>query len=192
MPSRNQSGTQHRESFPVLQEQIGEDPGRYLDCDLVGPDVDDGRVMLVRARIRGIDSIETVRAWIAVERRLGHGPADGPREGIIRLLDQREERLEDIRERPDRLPHGPRRPCECCDENEDTLSASEARERRSEDRARRTAGYSSSSPDLTETSSQSERSTLSQFSPDDVDEDTEDQSDSETDTAVAMDGGEDQ
>lgn len=116
-----------REQFPKLQESIGEDPARWLDRDLVTPgatriDVRHGKARLfpdrdvssaatfVRARIRGIDRIEVCRAWKAVERALGRGPDDGPREQVIAMLEKREQELEVIGERPDRLEHGPRLP----------------------------------------------------------------------------------
>lgn len=115
-----------RQEFPALKDDIGEDPARWLDRDLITPGatridvdryadgtVDDARVVVDRrvssgiefvdARIRGIDHIEVVRAWIAVERALGRGPDGGPREQIIARLEKREQQLEQIGERPERL-----------------------------------------------------------------------------------------
>jgi hypothetical protein len=48
-----------RDRFPSIREDHGEDPARFLD-----------RPLFIRARIRGIDTIALVRAWMAVERRL--------------------------------------------------------------------------------------------------------------------------
>lgn len=84
----------------AMRETIGEDPGRFLDRPLVdGAQHTSSPAMFIRARIRGIDRIDVVRAWIAVERRLDRGP----REHIIELLEAREVRLEAIGERPARL-----------------------------------------------------------------------------------------
>jgi len=58
---------------------------------------------MVRTRIESIDRIEVIRAWKAVERRLGRGEDGGPRSGIVQALDEREGVLEEIGERPDRL-----------------------------------------------------------------------------------------
>lgn len=82
-----------RERFPILEEQIGEDPARFLDCDLL--DEDDDRLELVAARIRGIRFTKVIRAWIAVERNLGRGHDDRPRDLVIDLLEQREAAIED-------------------------------------------------------------------------------------------------
>jgi len=110
MPSAH-TGGRDREQFPSLQEDIGEDPARWLDRELVGGSSrakDNKR--FVAARVRGIDKLPVLRAWMAVERALGRGPNDGPREGLMRLLEQRENFLQQAGERPDRLQHGPRRP----------------------------------------------------------------------------------
>lgn len=135
MSNGKPANTRDRQEFPGLKEEIGEDPARYLDRDLITPEavridtkrksdgsVDEVRVIqdrnvstgmaLVDARIRGIDQIEVCRAWMAVERALGRGPDGGPREKIIQRLENREQQLEAIGERPDRLEHGPRLPPE--------------------------------------------------------------------------------
>lgn len=112
MPSTNQAGGRDFPEFNNIEEDIGHNPARFLDWTLVGQNVDDGRKLLLKARIRGIDRIPVCRAYKAVERALGRGPAGGPREAVIRLLDQREEYLEEVGERPERLSYGPRRPPE--------------------------------------------------------------------------------
>ena len=73
-----------RERFPELRERLDEDPARWLDWSILG---ERDRERLVRTRIESIDRIEMVRAWKAVERRLGRGDDGGPRSGIIRRLD---------------------------------------------------------------------------------------------------------
>jgi hypothetical protein len=91
-----------RERFPSLKEDIGEDPARYLDHDLIerGSRATSTTLQpLVRARIRGIDEIGVVRAWIAVERRLDRGP----RESVIELLEERLAYLQEYGEREDRV-----------------------------------------------------------------------------------------
>ena len=85
-----------------LAEKLGENPARFLDHDLVergGRHTDHTLQRLVRARIRGIDRIETVNAWIAVERKLDRGPRDL----VVQLLEDRREYLEAHGERPDEL-----------------------------------------------------------------------------------------
>jgi hypothetical protein len=89
-------GTRERETFEVIERDHGEDPARWLDQDLLQHP---GRKALVEARIDGIDSIALVRAWIAVERRLERAT----RQGIITRLERREEQLQQLGERPERL-----------------------------------------------------------------------------------------
>lgn len=79
-----------RQRFPTLVEQIGEDPARYLDRD---------DLYMAKVRIRGIDFLEVVRAWIAVERRLDRGP----RPEVIGLLKEREAFLLEHGDRDERI-----------------------------------------------------------------------------------------
>jgi hypothetical protein len=88
-----------RERFPELKADIGEDPARFLDRPFFSNGAGSSPLLLARARIRGIDSLATLRAWIAVERNLDRGPRDR----IIDLLEERQATLEEIGERPDRL-----------------------------------------------------------------------------------------
>lgn len=76
-----------------------DEAAQFLDRDVGASDV--------APMIRGMDRIARVRAWRAVERNLGRGVDNGPRSGVLSLLDDREATLEEIGERPDRLPHGP-------------------------------------------------------------------------------------
>ena len=69
-----------RARFPDLEADVGEDPARVLD----GADK-----ALVLARIRGIDYLDVLDAWLAVERRLFDG-----RSAVIEALESRREELE--------------------------------------------------------------------------------------------------
>jgi len=89
-----------RERVPELVERIGEDPARWLDRSLFGGESDTSAPgIMIRARIRGIDDLGVLSAWKAVERRLDRGP----REKVMQMLEDREQELEEIGERPDRL-----------------------------------------------------------------------------------------
>jgi hypothetical protein len=103
--------TRRGKRFPELHEDIGEDPAEYLDRDLTQPFDGDGANTtpgdLLKARVRGIDSFQTLQAFVAVERRLGYGDDDGGREHVLDLLWERREELEALGERPDRLPDDP-------------------------------------------------------------------------------------
>ena len=88
-----------------LEEQIGEDPGRFLDYPLLSNDANTSPLLLARARIRGIDHINVVNAWIAAERRLDRGP----RAKVLEWLEDRKEALEAHGERGDRAD-GERKP----------------------------------------------------------------------------------
>jgi len=101
MPSQNQGGGERqRRRFDHVKEDIGEDPARWLDWDLIRHE---DRRELLWSLIDAIDSIERVRACRAVERRLAAKDDREPRAKIIQRLDQREEWLELHGERPDRL-----------------------------------------------------------------------------------------
>ena len=101
MPSKRPPGG--RGSIPDWRQEmkadIGEDPGRFLDRDLLtrpGQDADvSPGAALVRARIRGIDRLERIAAWRKVEHRLDRGP----RKGVLDLLDEREEAVREEGER---------------------------------------------------------------------------------------------
>jgi hypothetical protein len=80
---------------PELKAELGEDPERFLDRPV---SIDDQWPM---ARINGIDSLAVVRAWKAIERKLGRDDG-GPREQIMQLLEDREQYLEEHGDRADR------------------------------------------------------------------------------------------
>jgi len=130
MPSQHQSAdTSSRARYPERQTEIGEDPARWLDRDILGrsavkqqadPDSEFGEMrlatdtdvstygMMLRARIRGIDKLPVIRHWLEVEHDLDRGPRDT----VVELLQERADELKNIGERPDRLQHGPRLPPE--------------------------------------------------------------------------------
>jgi len=98
-----------REAFPSLRDHLGEDPARFLDRPLVEPSHQgtSSPFLLAKARIRGIDDAEVIRAFRAVERRIERGPRDE----VLDLLDEREDVLDEIGEREDRA-HTERDPAE--------------------------------------------------------------------------------
>ncbi|WP_424001216.1 hypothetical protein ACOZ4I_15765 [Haloarcula salina] len=163
MPSTNQSSDRReRLHCDRLRDQIGEDPARWLDWDLLSHA---DRREMVFDLIDGMDSLQRVRAWRAVERRLAARDDRDPRAKIMQRLDQREEWLELHGERPDRLPCGPRRPCECCD-GEDGVTAADLRERREAAAQRLVESYQAGGVDTSETSPETETSTLGAFATD--------------------------
>ena len=106
-----------------LIDDLGHDPSRWLDRDLdipqmveaeyyenerghtkarISPDTDcsSGAVM-VRDRIKGIRDPSTLRAWRAVEIKLGRGLGG---EGRDRVLDWINERLDQLEDQPDPTP----------------------------------------------------------------------------------------
>jgi hypothetical protein len=107
MPSESMPGSRasHRR-FPRADD-LGEDPCRWLDRDLVHRDPDgdmDSRTWL-RVRIDGIDELAVVRGWMCAERWLANEDGREVREGVMQLLRQRERELEgegDRWERTDR------------------------------------------------------------------------------------------
>jgi len=98
--------TRDRERFPRAKTHIGEDPARYLDVDRVSD------LELARARIRGIDFIEVIRCWRAVERQLHERGvvSEHHRQRVMEWLDEREAELEEIGERDERVQHDGRTP----------------------------------------------------------------------------------
>lgn len=165
MPSTNQPAQTHeRREFPSLRAQIGEDPARWLDRSIADRNGHANRRGILEGLIAGMDSLARLRAWKAVERNLGRGRDGGPRSWVIEQLDAREATLERIGERPDRLPHGPRRPCDCC--GAEGLTAADARAERQAEREQRVAGYRADGVDTSETSPATEASSLGQFATD--------------------------
>jgi hypothetical protein len=169
MPSEQQAGDRSdRLRCPTVLERIGEDPARWLDWDLMSHS---DRREMVETLIKSIDSLERVRAWRAVERGLAADADDArvdidkPRGRIMQWLDQREEWLKMQGERPDRLPAGPRRPCDCCSGQPDTTPA-DLRERDQQQAARLVAAHDSDGVDTTETSPSTTASSLGEWGSD--------------------------
>lgn len=77
-----------------FDDEHADEAARFLDRDI-------DRVDIAKAVIAGIDRLERVRAWMAVERALGRANGD-PRTAVMSLLDEREQFLEEVGERPDR------------------------------------------------------------------------------------------
>jgi hypothetical protein len=98
--------TRDREEYPSLKADIGEDPARYLAVERLE------ELKLARARIRGIDFIQVIRAWKAVERNLSERSvvSEHHRQTVMRWLDEREAELEEIGERDERVESGGREP----------------------------------------------------------------------------------
>ena len=104
--------TRDRVEFHRLRERLGEDPARFLDRDLVG---DRDAQRMVRERIAGIDSLEVLSAWRAVERNLADHYDREPRQGVLDALDERGTWLDEHGDRDERaspIDRGP--PLESC------------------------------------------------------------------------------
>lgn len=122
MPSEHQSAdTSDRERFPGVAAEIGEDPARWLDHDMLAQSavkqqedpadphggnrlVEDTDVStfgaMFRARVRGIDKLYVIRQWLEVESRLDRGPRDH----VIEALRNRAAELRETGERSHYLP----------------------------------------------------------------------------------------
>jgi len=95
----------------AIAEETGEDPGRWLDRDLVehGPNHTDRTMQRsVHARIKGIRSRAVIDAWQTVEVRL----ARGPRQQVMAWLNQRDQQLKDREEPAQRVDRPPAAPAE--------------------------------------------------------------------------------
>lgn len=94
MHQANSDSAELPEWREAIRDEIGEDPGRWLDRDLVeyGPDkTDRTNKRAVHARIKGIRSRDVIDAWQTVEVRLER---DGcPRQQIMAWLNRQDARL---------------------------------------------------------------------------------------------------
>jgi len=171
MPSENQAGDRHeRLRCPKLADRLGEDPARWLDADLLS---NSARKTLIFSLIDGIDTFERLEAWRAVEKRLANdryadearNPLSKPRAKIMQRLDQREQWLDLHGERPDRLPCGPRRSCDCCG-GEAAVTPEDLRERDQAAAQRLVDSHQAGGVDTDETSGRTEASTLGAFATD--------------------------
>lgn len=100
MPSQHQSAaTTDRETF---DDPHKDEAARFLDTKLVETGAKhtsmSGRDLFV-ARVRGIDSLGVVNAWIQVERDLDCGPRDK----VMNLLERRRDYLIEHGDRDDRV-----------------------------------------------------------------------------------------
>jgi hypothetical protein len=80
-------------AFPEITQQLGYNPARFL---MPTADEMDELSWATRAKafIRGMEDVETVRAWIEVEVALEQGAHGGPRKKVIRWLNQRQAAIE--------------------------------------------------------------------------------------------------
>jgi hypothetical protein len=85
------TGTHDREQFPEVAARIGEDPARFLDIELSSDGIGTGPFALTAARIRSLESVAVVNAWLQVEADLERGP----RKPVIKRLNQRKRELAD-------------------------------------------------------------------------------------------------
>ena len=180
MPSTNQGGQQRdRRRFDRLADDVGEDPARWLDWSLVD-DADRRRMAL--DRIASIDKYAVLAAFRAVERALADQDDRDPRTRIMKAIDEREQTLDRIGERPDRIPAGPRRPCDCC-QDDDGLTPEDLRERDRDELDRRFGSYSTSSASTEASTTETKETSLGAFAAG---------QDDSSDDAVATDGGRDE
>lgn len=123
-PSIHQAGG--RRDRREFDDPAADEAARWLDREIAKPAPRQRRKdakLLLAALIRGMDSIERVRAWKGAERRLARERDRTPRSWVMDRLDDREAYLEAAGERPDRLEHGPREPCDCCEPHDEWLEA---------------------------------------------------------------------
>lgn len=83
-----------------MRDRLGEDPAQFLDKPLetrsgwrhttAGYHSTSDPIDAIRSRIRGIDRLQVVAAYLTVEHRLDRGPRDQ----VVSLLEQRREHLE--------------------------------------------------------------------------------------------------
>ncbi|WP_340099465.1 hypothetical protein [Salinibaculum salinum] len=102
MPSEAQGhGSMDRARYQKINDEIGEDPAQWLDKPLFkSPERNSTSAgWAIQHRIKSIDSFAVLGAWKGVERNLERGPRDR----VMKMLNERAQELEDIGERPDRL-----------------------------------------------------------------------------------------
>jgi hypothetical protein len=107
-----------RERYPHVEDEIGEDPARFLDREILTstslstvtrdgfkPDVRvSDPLEFIASRIRGIDRLEVIGAWYGVERRLIRTPDRG-RDQIRELLQDRAAEIREHGDRDEQLEH---------------------------------------------------------------------------------------
>lgn len=83
-------------TFPDIEADLGYNPARFLQTQSSDGHTsigDTSELALAQAVIRGIDDIETIRAWIEVEVALGRGQNGGPRQYVIKQLHQQQRQI---------------------------------------------------------------------------------------------------
>ena len=93
---RHRARQLERGTFDDIKQDIGEDPARFLDHDLIS---DRDMRELAFARIRGIDFQHVIDAWVDVEVALERGP----RKPVIAALNERKRELQRIGDRDERV-----------------------------------------------------------------------------------------
>jgi hypothetical protein len=81
-------------AFPEIEARLGYNPARFLDQPSQSDFGDTEPLAIAQAVIRGMDNVDTVRAWIMVEVELGRGTDGKPRKRVIKWLNQRQTQLE--------------------------------------------------------------------------------------------------
>ena len=80
-------------SVPEVEDQLGYNPARFLVPSDNEMDELSWKTR-TQAFIRGMDDVETVRAWLTVEAALELGANGGPRKKVIRWLNHRQAVIE--------------------------------------------------------------------------------------------------
>lgn len=83
-------------SFPEIEADLGYNPARYLaqpvDADPVMGET--ATFATTWAVIRGLQEVHTIRQWCTVEAELGRGQNGGPRQRVIKKLNERKRQIE--------------------------------------------------------------------------------------------------
>lgn len=79
-------------SFPEIKAQIGYNPARFLDHEIKNASCT--KDLTVESLIRGIQDVDTIRAWLTVEADLGRGRRGGPRQRVVKWLNRRQVQIE--------------------------------------------------------------------------------------------------
>lgn len=107
MPSESQPADTGEgvQAFPKIVERIGENPARFLDRDVMGttPEGQSKPSLMLEARIQGIDYLEVIGCYLAVETQLDR--EECPRSGVMNLLEERKAWLEDHGDRDERAEY---------------------------------------------------------------------------------------
>lgn len=83
-------------TFSDIEADLGYNPARFLQTQSSDGHTsigDTSELAMAQAVIRGIDDIETIRAWIEVEVELGCGQNGGPRQHVIKQLHQQQRQI---------------------------------------------------------------------------------------------------